>query len=75
MNDLSLNWKRISIGLPRTKNSSNDRAPTVEEIRKVVEYPDRRIKSIVYSMASGGFRLGTIYVGDMCRYMRRERKL
>ena len=58
MNDLTLNWKRISKGLPRPRNSSNDRAPTVEEIRKLVEYPDRRIKPIVYAMASGGFRLG-----------------
>lgn len=58
MNDLTLNWKRISKGLPRAKNSSNDRAPTVEEIHKLVEYPDRRIKPIVYAMASGGFRLG-----------------
>jgi hypothetical protein len=58
MNDLTPNWKRISKGLPRAKNSSNDRAPTVEEIRKLVEYPDRRIKPIVYAMASGGFRLG-----------------
>ena len=58
MNDLTLNWKRISKGLPKAKHSSNDRAPTMEEIRKLVEYPDRRIKPIVYAMASGGFRLG-----------------
>jgi hypothetical protein len=58
MNDLTLNWKRISKGLPKAKNSSNDRAPTVEEIRKLVQYPDRRIKPVVYAMASGGFRLG-----------------
>jgi hypothetical protein len=58
MNDLTLNWKRIVRGLPRAKNSSNDRAPTLEEICKLTEYPDRRIKPIVYAMASGGFRLG-----------------
>jgi hypothetical protein len=58
MNDLALNWKRISKGLPRAKNSSNDRAPTIEEIRKLVKYPDRRIKPVVYAMASSGFRLG-----------------
>jgi integrase len=58
MNDLTLNWKRISKGLPRVKNSSNDRAPTLEEIRKLIEYPDRRIKPIVCAMASGGFRVG-----------------
>jgi hypothetical protein len=45
MNDLTaINWKRISKGLPRVKNSSSDRAPTLDEIRKLVEYPDRRIK-------------------------------
>jgi hypothetical protein len=47
MDDLTINWKRISKGLPRAKNSSNDRAATIEEIRKLVEYPDRRIKAIV----------------------------
>ena len=60
VNDLTtINWKRISKGMPRVKNySSSDRAPSIEEIRKLVEYPDRRIKPIVYAMASGGFRLG-----------------
>lgn len=58
MNDLTLNRRRISKGLPRAKNSSNDRSPTIKEIRKLVEYPDRRIRPVVYSMASGGFRLG-----------------
>lgn len=58
MNDISLNWKKISRGLPRVKKSSKDRAPTLDELRKLVEYPDRRIKSIVFCMASGGFRLG-----------------
>jgi hypothetical protein len=58
MNDLTPNWKRISKGLPKAKNASNDRAPTIEEIRNLIEYPDRRIKPIVYAMASGGFRLG-----------------
>ena len=58
MNDVSLNWKKISRGLPKAKNSSNDRAPTMEELRKLVEYPDRRIKAIVFAMTSGGFRLG-----------------
>jgi hypothetical protein len=60
MNDITtINWKRLLRALPRVKSySSNDRAPTLEEIRKLVEYPDRRIKPIVYAMASGAFRLG-----------------
>jgi hypothetical protein len=54
MNDLTLNWKRITKGLPRAKNSSNDRAPTIEEICILVEYPDRPIKPVVYTWSLGG---------------------
>jgi hypothetical protein len=40
MNDITtINWKGLSRTLPRVKSySSNDRAPTLEEIRKLVEY-------------------------------------
>lgn len=56
---LTINWKRLSRTLPETQSySSNDRMPTVEEIRKLVEYPDRRIKPLVYVMCSTGIRLG-----------------
>jgi hypothetical protein len=58
MNDLSLSWNRIRRGLPRGRRAANDRAPTIEEIQKLVEYPDRRIKSIIYTMASSGIRVG-----------------
>jgi hypothetical protein len=36
MNDLTtLNWRRITKVLPKSKSaSSNDRAPTIEEIKK-----------------------------------------
>jgi hypothetical protein len=47
MNYLVLNWKKISRGLPSGRRAANDRAPTIEEIHKLVEYPDRRIKPIV----------------------------
>ena len=53
---------RISQGgvvwVPKGKKYADDRIPTVEEIRKVVEYPDRRIKAIVCTMASSGIRIG-----------------
>jgi hypothetical protein len=39
--------------------SSNDRAPTIEVTHKIVEYPDRRIKPVVYIMVYSGIRLGT----------------
>jgi hypothetical protein len=55
--EIPITWKRITCGLPRGRKFAGDRAPTIEEIRKLCEYPDRRIKAIIYSMASGGFRV------------------
>jgi integrase len=51
-------WKKILRGMPRGRKFASDRAPTIEEIRKIIEYPDRRIKCIVFTMASSGIRLG-----------------
>ena len=53
-----INWKKITRGLPSRREIGNDRAPTIEEIQKVIEYPDRRIKPLILCMVSGGFRLG-----------------
>jgi hypothetical protein len=58
MNDIILNWKKIARGLPRAGKAANDRAPTIEEIQQLVEYPDRRIKPIVHTMVSSGIRIG-----------------
>lgn len=58
MNDIELSWKKISKGVPRGRRHGTDRAPTVEEIQKLVDYPDRRIKAIVFIMCSSGIRLG-----------------
>jgi len=57
MNDILLNWNKIRRGIPRTKQAANDRAPTLEEIQKLVEYPDRRIKPIICMMISSGIRI------------------
>jgi len=58
MNEIVLNWKKIAKGLPRARDAANDRAPTQDEILKLIEYPDRRIKSIVSIMVSSGIRIG-----------------
>jgi len=58
MADMPIQWNKITRGLPKGKKYADDRIPTVEEIRKVVEYPDRRIKAIVCTMASSGIRIG-----------------
>jgi len=56
--DVLIPWKKITRGLPRVKRYADDRAPTLEEITKITEYPDRRIKCIVYTMASSGIKVG-----------------
>jgi integrase len=56
--DLEIPWKKIMRGMPKGRRYANDRAPTLEEIQRLTEYPDRRIKSIIYTMASSGIRLG-----------------
>jgi hypothetical protein len=58
MNDIVFNWRKILCGIPRAKQAANDRAPAIEEIQRLVEFPDRRIKPIIYTMASSGIRIG-----------------
>ncbi len=58
MNDFELSWKKIARGLPRGRRHAADRAPTLIEIQKLAEYPDRRIKAIIFTMCSSAIRLG-----------------
>lgn len=58
MTDVPIAWKKVTRGLPKRRRFADDRAPTLEEIQRICDYPDRRIKAIVYTMASSGIRLG-----------------
>ncbi|MFZ0184381.1 MAG: hypothetical protein WAL88_06050 [Nitrosotalea sp.] len=58
MNDVILNWKKITRGLPKGRQHSDDRIPTLEEIRQLLKYPDRRLKPAILTMLSSGIRLG-----------------
>jgi hypothetical protein len=40
MNEIGLDWKKIAKGVPRARSASTDRAPTIEEIRTILNYPD-----------------------------------
>jgi hypothetical protein len=51
MNDISIPWKKITRGLPKGRKYAYDRAPTIDDIKKIIEYPDRRIKGIVCTMS------------------------
>ena len=57
---ISFEWELVNPTLPKiTKNQGKDRAYTLEEIHTICKYTDLRIKSIVYTAASAGLRLGS----------------
>jgi hypothetical protein len=58
IHDIELSWKKITNIIPIGKKFANDRAPTREEIQRIIKYSDRRIKPLVLTMCSSGIRLG-----------------
>jgi integrase len=39
--DIPIPWKKLMRGMPKGKRYANDRAPTLEEIKSILSYPDR----------------------------------
>jgi hypothetical protein len=49
MNDIAaISWKKITRGLPKGRQWTDDRAPTIDEIRKLCEYPDRLLDANIF---------------------------
>jgi integrase len=64
MNDILLNWPKIHkfIKAERTGNESlgKDRGYTHEEISKIIEFSDQRLKTCFLILASTGMRIGAL---------------
>jgi site-specific recombinase XerC len=60
MNDIALNKKKINMFKGEFKRKVSDRAYTHDEIKKILDISDLRMKSIVLLMASSGLRVGAI---------------
>jgi len=60
MNDIEegINWSKISKIIPHAKKTGNDRSPTIEEIRLMLELADTRTKCVILMCSSSGIRVG-----------------
>ena len=60
MNDVSLNKKKIKMFKGEFFKKSRDRAYTYQEIKKILDVSDLRMKIVVLLMASTGCRVGAL---------------
>ncbi len=58
VHDIELSWKKITDMMPIGRKFANDRAPTHEEVRTLIEAPDRRVKPLVLVTCASGIRIG-----------------
>ena len=57
MNDMAINWQNLNKGLHIGRRAVEDKAPTVDGVKKLLEYPDIRIKLVVLMIISSGSRV------------------
>ena len=51
-------WGYVNEFVPGAKKAGQDRAPTLEEVRRVVDVSDLRTKCLVLFLCSSGSRIG-----------------
>ena len=60
MNDVILNTKKINMFIGERTLKTIDRAYTDDEIKKILDISDTRMKSVIGLMFSAGLRIGAI---------------
>jgi len=55
-----INWGYINEFVPNAKKVGQDRAPTLEEIRKIIDVADLRTKCLILYLCSSGARIGSV---------------
>ena len=60
MNDIRINKEKIGKFLGESQRKNTDRAYTHQEIKKILDVADSRMKSVILLMASTGMRIGAI---------------
>jgi integrase len=60
MNDVIINWKKVSNYLGENTKLFKDRAYTTEEIQQVLTKADERMRVVILLLASTGMRIGAI---------------
>ena len=56
----TVNWSYINEFVPSAKKAGQDRAPTSDEIRRMIDVSDLRMKCLVLFLCSSGARIGSV---------------
>jgi integrase len=68
--DIEINWKKVRGYMPEHTCNHQDKPYTMEELRKLIEIADPRMKAVILFMLSSGCRVGALpvlRVGDLKR--------
>ena len=52
VNDIVINWRLVTWGMPRGNHAVNDGSPTLDETIQILKHQDVRIKVIILTMVS-----------------------